>query len=84
VQDRWTVMNMPGLQSVQLLTTIPHSKLGPLLQLGKVIQLSASDYELKRNYADIETDGTSILADLGLSQSEIDRLHGLNIVRMGT
>jgi crotonobetainyl-CoA:carnitine CoA-transferase CaiB-like acyl-CoA transferase len=83
VQDRWTVMNMPGLQRAQLLTTIPHSKLGPLLQLGKVIELSASDYELKRNYADIETDGTSVLADLGLSQSEVDRLHGLNIVRMG-
>lgn len=84
VQDRWTVMNMPGLQRAQLLTTIPHNKLGPLLQLGKVVQLSASDYELKRNYADIETDGTSILADLGLSQSEVDRLRGLNIVRMET
>lgn len=84
VQDRWTVMNDAEVRNAGLITIIPHAELGPLLQLGKVIQLSASNYELRTNYADIDSDGTSILADLGVSAEEIDRLLVEHIVRSGS
>ena len=84
VQDRWTVMNDAEVRNAGLITIIPHAEFGPLLQLGKVIHLSASNYELRKSYADIDRDGTSILSDLGISGEEIDRLLAEHMVRSGS
>jgi len=70
----------PQLQALGLLQSIEHPRLGPLAQLGPPFTLSATPAQLRRPPPELGQDTAALLAELGLSDDDVQHLRATGVI----
>jgi crotonobetainyl-CoA:carnitine CoA-transferase CaiB-like acyl-CoA transferase len=81
IQTYDQVFNDPHLQARGFFPEAPHSKLGPVRQIGSPMHLSATPPQMVRAGPVLGEHSTEVLRELGYSPEAIHQLHSDGVVR---
>lgn len=81
IQTYDQVFNDPHLLARGFFEDAPHSKLGPVKQLGSPMRLSATPVKIERAGPLLGEDSTAVLRQLGYTEDQVRELHAAGVVR---